>query len=194
MAAAATRLSLWRVIYMNEINLTGLHTVRSAGALNYGQAASAQRERPSVSVEPEPQLDQVNIGLDLTYSDSLESVTLASESAASQPSVADSFTTTASLAKHGLTSSEFDGFLIADAPAAAVNRHNQVKELAVSSLGTIALIDDIQQPSDLQSSSVSSTATIDEAQSKPIGGIEIFLNGPSTISEGIYNTDGVRIA
>lgn len=179
---------------MNEINLAGMHTVRSAGALGYGQAASAQRERPSVNVEPEQQLDQVNIGVDLTYSDSLESVTFASEQTDSAPSVADSFTSAAASAKHGLTSSEFDGFLIADAPSASVNTKNQVKELAVSSLGTIALIDDIQQPSDLHSSSVSAVASIDDAQAEPITGIEMFLNGPSTVSEGIYNTDGVRIA
>lgn len=178
---------------MNEINLAGMHTVRSAGALSYGQAASAQRERPSVNVEPEQQLDQVNIGLDLTYSDSLESVTFASEQADSTPSVTDSFSSAAS-AKHGLTSSEFDGFLIANAPSAAVNTKNQVKELAVSSLGTIALIDDIQQPSDLSSASVSTVASIDDAKTDSVTGIEMFLNGPSTASEGIYNTDGVRIA
>lgn len=180
---------------MNEINLAGMHTVRSAGALGYGQAASAQRERPSVNVEPEQQLDQVNIGVDLTYSDSLESVTLASEQTDSKPSVSvDSFASATASAKHGLTSSEFDGFLIADASSASVNTQNQVKELAVSSLGTIALIDDIQQPSDLHSSSVSSTAAVDDAQTEQVAGVEMFLNGPSTISEGIYNTDGVRIA
>ena len=179
---------------MNEINLAGMHTVRSAGALSYGQAASAQRERPSVNVEPEQQLDQVNIGLDLTYSDSLESVTFASEQIESQPSAADSFASSSVSAKHGLTSSEFDGFLIADAPSAAVSTQSQVKELAVSSLGTIALIDDIQQPTDLQSASVNTVAAVEDAKTESVTGIEMFLNGPSTISEGLYNTDGVRIA
>lgn len=179
---------------MNEINLAGMHTVRSAGALSYGQAASAQRERPSVNIEPEQQLDQVNIGLDLTYSDSLESVTFASEQTESKPTAADSFTSSSVSAKHGLTSSEFDGFLIADAPSAAVNTQSQVKELAVSSLGTIALIDDIQQPTDLSSASVNTVAAIGDAQTESVAGIEMFLNGPSTISEGLYNTDGVRIA
>lgn len=179
---------------MNEINLAGMHTVRATGALSYGQAASAQRERPSVNPEPEQQLDQVNIGSTLTYSESLESVTFASEQVDSPPSAIDSFTSAAASAKHGLTSSEFDGFLIADASSATVSSQGQVKELAVSSLGTIALIDDIQQPSDLQSSSVNSAASINDTKTESVSGIEIFLNGPSTVSQGFYNTDGVRIA
>ncbi|MGM9998946.1 MAG: hypothetical protein ACI38Q_06095 [Candidatus Bruticola sp.] len=179
---------------MNEINLAGMHTVRSTGGLGYGQAASAPRTCPSANPEPE-QLDQVNIGVEFTYSDTSESVSLTSEDKAAEPLTDNTFKSAGTSAKHGLTSSEFNGFLIADASSASISNSGQTKELSVSSLGTIALIDDMSHPEDigLQSSATGAAAAIDESQTKQVSGLEMFVNGPATMHLGIYNTDGVRI-
>ncbi|MGM9992782.1 MAG: hypothetical protein ACI376_08080 [Candidatus Bruticola sp.] len=179
---------------MNEINLAGMHTVRSTGGLAYSQAASAPRTSPSVNLEPE-QLDQVNIGVELTYSDASESVSLTSEDKATDPLTNDSFKSTSTSAKHGLTDSEFNGFLIADASSATVSGSNQASELSVSSLGTIALIDDLSHPDDIemQTSAAQAAAAVGDSSTNQINGLGMFANGPSTMNFGIYNTDGLRI-
>ena len=88
----------------------------------------------------------------------------------------------------------FDGFLIAGSPASKSSSQSTVAEVSVSSLGTIALIEDVPQTESEAIGAASSVIAVSDEGANAVNSLEMFLNGPSTISQGLYNMSGDRIA
>ena len=177
---------------MNDISLAGMHSVRSTGAMAYSQAASAPRPLPSVQSEPE-QLDQVNIG---SHS-AVEIEPMALESVAletSSPAPAEPSLEKVELGEPQVpTYEEFDGFLIASAPPSKSNALESTQGISVSSLGTIALLEEAPAESQLESTQALESIS-DRLEGNELFGIGMVMNGPSSAAQGLYNLEGQRLA
>lgn len=187
----------WRVAVMNEISMAGMHSVRNTNALSYSPATSASLPVPSVQSES-VQVDRVNLCSDfcpgLAEADAFEPAALQSSEEGFE-----SFSEATDVASLGQpkqegSASEFDGFLIAGSPASKSSSQSTVAEVSVSSLGTIALIEDVPQTESEAIGAASSVIAVSDEGANAVNSLEMFLNGPSTISQGLYNMSGDRIA
>ncbi|MBQ7503459.1 hypothetical protein IJT93_12255 [bacterium] len=119
--------------------------------------------------------DSVNIGVRYDNEENLESVAFSARSdsakAVRSEVASDKFQRTDS--KN--INNEFDGFLISGNSSSIMADNKTSNSFSLSSLGTIAIIDDPQTPEELLSS-------------------DMVMNGPSFAKYGIYNMDGDRIA
>lgn len=157
---------------MNEISGFGsMQPLRSAGTAR----VCPQQQRQSSEIQTPEQHDQVSIGSHsaLLANDSVTSTSNNSSSVTSN--VADKVVLQSN--KHNSSSQvqDFEGFLLAGSSSCS-QAQTKAPAVQVSSLGTIAMIEEIDLP---ESSDVS---------------VAMTLNGPSTVSEGIYSMSGVRLA
>lgn len=165
---------------MNDINSAsflnssfgGLRSVNTAAECS--QAASASNREINSEHEHSVE-DSVNIGIHFENEEHLESVAFSGRKdnakTAGENSVSDKFQP----ADNKNINNEFDGFLISGNSTSIMTDNRTSNSFSLSSLGTIAIIDDPQTPEELLSN-------------------DMVMNGPSFTKYGIYNMDGDRIA
>lgn len=165
---------------MNDINSAsflnsgfgGLRSVNNAAECT--QAASVSNHDLSPEQEHSVE-DSVNIGIHFENEENLESAVLSGRSensrAVCENSVSDKFQRT----DNKSINNEFDGFLISGNSSSIMTDSRASNSFSLSSLGTIAIIDDPQTPEELLTN-------------------DMVMNGPAFAKYGIYNMDGDRIA
>lgn len=153
---------------MNEISgFGGIQPLRSAGAARI----SVPKQTAETSSLPEEQKDLVNISI--PHNNSLHSTeridgVKVNQAAEAPAASASSFTAQSNQVQ------DFEGFLLAGSHSGKTSTH-EAPQVQVSSLGTIAVIDDPEMP--------------ESAEVAPVQ-----LNGPSTASQGIYTLSGLKLA
>lgn len=164
---------------MNDINsasfINSSFGVRSVNnAAESTRAASVSNHDLSPEQEHDVE-DSVNIGAHFEEEENLKSALLNGRKetgkAACENSVSDKFQRT----DNKNINNEFDGFLISGNTSSVLTDNKASNSFSLSSLGTIAIIDDVQTPEELLTE-------------------DMVMNGPSFAKYGIYNMDGDRIA
>lgn len=155
---------------MNDIvGFGSIQPVRTAGAMR-SSAIESVSQQPATDMR-----DQVSIGehTHLTSFSSTQACEISKAPATPTPAIRETVNATSAPASSQVN--DFEGFLLAG-PSTGSSSSVEPARVQVSDLGTIAVIEDIDEPV------------------ANIPGGAMTINGISNISEGIFSTSGIKLA